>query len=261
MNPDDPRITACALGELDAAGCAEIKTLLREQPGLAAEIEATRDFSEMLRVRLKSERAEPLLAAQRAEVLARPVSKMPRLAPATPRQLPGWLALAAGVMLGVGIALLFPALNSLRTPTMAKRGAPALRDGSGVRVSLGAEPARLMEDLVVMEDWPREKATPAGPNPPAVVWDAGRLAFPAGGYVLHFDTRLPSIEFSPSLAAQTAAPAPPTQRRNVARPATETKMLREARYATAPAALAAPDWDTRAKAPALAVPEDGASFP
>ena len=262
MNSDDPRITAYALGELDAAARAEIEPLLREEPGLAAEIEATRNFSEMLRVRLISERAEPLLAAQRAEVLARLVPKMPRSAPALPRQLPGWLALAAGLVLGAGIALLFPALNSLRTPTMAKSGGtPALRDGSDVWVSLGAEPAQYVEDLVVMEDWPLETAPSAGRNPPAVVWNAGRLAFPVGGSVLHFDTRLPSIDFSPPLAAQSATLASPAQRRNVSRPGAGTKTLREARYATAPSPLAAPDWDTRAKAPALALPETGADFP
>src|SRR5678815_4229322 len=70
MNPDDPKLTAYALDELDAAERAEIEQVLREHPEAAAEVEATRTFAADLRVRLQRERAEPLHTEQRAEVLA-----------------------------------------------------------------------------------------------------------------------------------------------------------------------------------------------
>ena len=87
MNPDDPRLTAYALGELDAAERAEIEGLLGEEPIIAAELETARRFAEMLSVRLKSERAESLHAGQRAEVLACAAREMPRRAPVFPHRL------------------------------------------------------------------------------------------------------------------------------------------------------------------------------
>ena len=256
MNPDDPRLTAHALGQLDAAGRAEIEPLLRENPALAEEIEATRKFAEMLRVRLKGERAEPLHAeplhaGQRAEVLA-----MRRRARVFSRPIGGWLALAAGVVLGIGIALLFPALNSLHVPLTAAGGGVKLRpDGSDVRVSLDAEPARMMEDFVVLNEWPLEVTLPVFPNPPA----AGRIAFASGDPVLHFETKLPVIEFSPAPVAQIAAPVSTANRRNFSRQTTGAKTLREARYATAPVPPPAPEWDTRAVQRGF-VPEGSADF-
>ena len=246
MNPDDPRLTAYALGELDAASRVEIEQLLRENPVIAEEIEASRKFAEMLRLRLKNEPAESLLAAQRAEVLACAARSMPPRTLAFPRQVSWWLALAAGVVLGIGIALLFPALNSLKVqPTSAGASLIIPRDGTDVRVALAAEVAVSEDNLVVLNEWPLEGMPPAFPNLRAPAWAAGRMVFNGGDPVLHFDTRLPVIEFSPPPVAQNAAPVATANRRNSSRPTTGAKTLREARYATAPAPQAAPEWDMR----------------
>ena len=255
MNPDDPRLTAYALGEFDVAGRAEIEQILREEPVIAAEIEMTRQFAETLSLRLKSECVESLHTGQRAEVLACAARETPRGTHASPRQNSGWLALAAGVVLGIGLALLFPALNSLRVHPIAAGGRQSgLRDGSDVRVSLDAEPARLEENLVVVNEWSLEGITPVLTNLHGVLWAPGRMAFNGGDSVLHFDTKLPVIEFTPPPVAPNPIPVLKANRRNVYRPAAGPKTLREARYATAPTPLPAPDWG--ASAEELALPED-----
>jgi hypothetical protein len=152
MNPDDPKLTAYALDELDAAERAEIEQLLREHPEAAAEVEATRTFAADLRDRLQRERAEPLRAEQRAEVLACMAAEQPRKVVAFPRRVAAWLALAACVLVGVGWALFFPALNAMKSashkvtvfsPEPLK--ASKARDGSEVHIALGKEEMRLAE--------------------------------------------------------------------------------------------------------------------
>ncbi len=247
MNPDDPRLTAYALGELEPAERAEIEQLLREEPGVAAEIEAGRLFAETLRFRLKRERAEPLLAAQRAEVLACTVRDLPSRAVAVPRRIPGWLTLAAGVAVGIGVGLLFPVLNSLKVrPTATVAKAPGLRDGSDVRVSLLGESTPIVEDLVVLNEWPSDGMPPMVSNSTGVLWALARMPFSESDAGFHFETMLPVIEFSTPLAVQNTAPVSSTSRRNNSRQSTGAKTLREARYASAPTPLPAPEWDTRA---------------
>lgn len=247
MNPDDPRLTAYALGELDAAGRAEIEELLRKEPVIAAEVVATRQYAEILRVRLKNERAEPLHSGQRAEVLACAERAMRPRAHAFPRQITGWLSLAAGVVLGIGIALLFPALNSWKVPpTSAGDRQSSPQDGSDVRVALAADPAPPDGDAVVVNDWPLVGAMPVFPNPHGAMWAVGWMTSPGGDSVWHLDTTLPVIEFSPPPVAQNAAPISASNRRTIFGQMAGAKTLREARYATAPFSSAAVEWDTRA---------------
>lgn len=247
MNPDDPRLTAYALGELAAEERAEIEQFLREQPEMAAEMEASRQFAEALSMRLKGEHAEPLLDAQRAEVLAFAARETPRVQP-LPRQLPSWLTLAAGVAVGIGVALLFPVLNSLKVQPATASARPAgVRDASDVRVSLVDEPASAAEDFVVLNEWPTGGFAPVVSNPIGAMWSWVRVPFSVTDSVLHFDTRLPVIEFSAQPVAQNPAPVSSASRRTISRPSAGAKTLREARYATAPAPMPAPDWDTRAE--------------
>ena len=110
MNIDDPKLTAYALDELDPAERAEIEHLLRDDPAAVAELEATRAFAAQLRARLHTERAEGLHPAQRAEVLASvAVVERPGNVIAFSRRAAAWSALAASVVIGVGIALLLVA--------------------------------------------------------------------------------------------------------------------------------------------------------
>ena len=144
MNIDDPKLTAYAFDELDPAERAEIEQMLRDDPAVVAELEATRAFAAQLRTRLQSERAEGLHPAQRAEVLAS-VPEPPRNVVTFSRRAAAWSALAASVIIGVGVALLFPAINRLeeRRPAGAFHSARAplrpITDGSQVRVELTAE--------------------------------------------------------------------------------------------------------------------------
>ncbi|HZJ16093.1 MAG TPA: von Willebrand factor type A domain-containing protein [Chthoniobacteraceae bacterium] len=160
MNPDDPKLTAYALDELDAAERAEIEQVLREHPEAAAEVEATRTFAADLRVRLQRERAEPLHTEQRAEVLACMAAEHPRKFVAFPRRVAAWLALAACVLVGVGWALLFPVLNAMKQQPASDKIAvlspedlkePKLRDGSEVQVTLGKDQLRLTEATPEMQ--------------------------------------------------------------------------------------------------------------
>ena len=236
MNPDDPRLTAYALGELDAASRVEIEQLLRENPVIAEEIEASRKFAEMLRLRLKNERAEPLLAGQRAEVLAGAERAMPRRTHALPRQMPGWLALAAGVVLGIGIALLFPALNSWKPGRVVAGSAQSRpRSGEDVQVSLNAESRVGAEEAIVWVEWSRDEVPPGIPNLPVVTWSVGRMTFEVGDPSMRFDVKLPTIDFSPPPTAPVAVRASSEIQRAKARATTGAKTLREARYATGPA--------------------------
>ena len=143
MNPDDPKLTAHAFGELEPAECAQIEQLLRDDPAAVAEVEATRVLAAQLRTRMKGERAVGLHPAQRAELLQIAAAAQSRKVVAFPGKAVAWGALAAGVIVGVSWALMFPMLNRAE-----KRGAvahsrevdAAMRDGSQVRVGLAAEP-------------------------------------------------------------------------------------------------------------------------
>ncbi len=145
MNTDDPKLTAYALDELDPAGRAEIEQMLRNDPAAAAEMEATRAFAAQLRTRLKAERADGLHPAQRAEVLASVVADRPRNVITFSRRAAVWSALAASVLIGVGWAVIFPALNRVeKSGRLAEARVPngpiaTITDGSQVRVQLARE--------------------------------------------------------------------------------------------------------------------------
>ncbi len=145
MNLDDPKLTACALNELDPADRAEMEQLLCENPAAAAEVEATRAFAAQLGLRLKAERADALHPAQRAEVLASLPAK-PRNVIAFSRRAAAWSAIAASVLIGVGIALLFPALNAVKENAVSSKSrsrtlpVATITDGSQIGVGLTPEP-------------------------------------------------------------------------------------------------------------------------
>jgi Ca-activated chloride channel family protein len=170
MNPDDPKFTAYALDELDAPERAEIEQLLRENPAAAAEVEETRAFAAQLRARLKAEPAEPLRPAQRDEVLATLNPGAPRNVIAFSRRAAGWTALAASIVLGVGIALFLPALNTMKKPLavqpLAENPRSAAGDGSGVKVMLGKELAAMPAPQELNEPALANPALAVAPAPP-----------------------------------------------------------------------------------------------
>lgn len=115
MNPDDPKFTAHALGELEdltPAERAEIEALLASDPAAAAEAQETQALAARLRAELPGEGSAPLHEAQRAAVLrvsvnrgaAKKIVRFPRLTTVL-------AAIAACLVVGVSIALLFPAMQ------------------------------------------------------------------------------------------------------------------------------------------------------
>lgn len=160
MNADDPKLTAYALDELDSAEREDIAKMLRDDPAAAAAMEAARAFAAQLRVRLKAESAGALHPGQRAEVIGRIGSVSRKKVITLSHRAAGLAALAAGVLIGAGVALIFPALHSMKgTPqkpgsASAEAGAPGPRDGSDVRVSLAIERAPASAEPLVFQDFP-----------------------------------------------------------------------------------------------------------
>ncbi len=181
MNTDDPKLTAYALGELYPSERAVIEQLLRDDPAAANEVEATRAFAAQLRTRLHAERAEGLHPAQRAELLST-IPVPPRKVIAFSRRAAAWSAIAASVAIGVGIALLFPAVNSMmeNRPSAqshsVKGQIATITDGTQVKVRL--EP----EAPAAIEETSQPQPTGEAPSPLAVAQPASsepRPGFPA----------------------------------------------------------------------------------
>ena len=235
MNPDDPRLTAYALNELNPAERAEMERLLRDDSIAAEEVETMRAFTVQLRTRLHAEPQLGLHPAQRAEAQALAARETPK-----PKAFVGqggrWLALAAGVALGVGIALLFPALNSWKPGRVVAGSAQSRpRSGEDVQVSLNAESLVAAKEAIVSVEWSRDEMPPGIPNLPVVTWSVGRMTFEVGDPSMRFDVKLPTIDFSPPPTAPVAVRASSEIPRAKARATTGAKTLREARYATVPA--------------------------
>ena len=118
MKTDDPKLTAYALGELGPEERAEIEGLLRADPEMAADIEATRAFVAQLRRELESEDADSLTDTQRAAVrrAAAPVADadLPA-ATSTPRWGTWMLRIAACLaLLAIVAGLLFPSMRAVK---------------------------------------------------------------------------------------------------------------------------------------------------
>ena len=115
MNPDDPKFTAHVLGEVDdltPAERAEIEALLASDPAAAAEAEEMRTLGARLRTGLHAEEGQPLREEQRAEVLktvTEPASAAAKIV-RFPRRATVLSAIAACLVVGVSLALLFPAM-------------------------------------------------------------------------------------------------------------------------------------------------------
>lgn len=82
---DDPRLTAYALGELDAAETTEFEALLANDPAAQAEVDAIRSMAALLEGELSTEADAPVDEALRADVLAGPSKSR------------GWMLWASGI--------------------------------------------------------------------------------------------------------------------------------------------------------------------
>src|SRR5438067_215358 len=80
--PDDPRLTAYALGELDPTEQTTVERLLAESPASQAALGEIRGVAALLAIELRQEAAPELTSAQRTAILAGSVA--PLVAPVAP---------------------------------------------------------------------------------------------------------------------------------------------------------------------------------
>ena len=172
MNPDDPKLTAYALNELDPAERAEVEQLLRENPDALAEVEETERLATLLRSELHAEPAAPLTEEQRADVFsaaevpvhgsngASPVAQPANVVPLRPR----WarpLALAASIAVLAGMT--YVALQSFQ---QAPRRSRLIADFGASSAPAPATPAASVADEgnaqpgAVKADLPSTEAKP-----------------------------------------------------------------------------------------------------
>ncbi len=83
--PDDPRLTAYALGELDPTEQAVVERLLADSPAAKAALEEIRGVATLLTNELRQEAAPELTSAQRSAILAGRVTTVAAVAPAIAR--------------------------------------------------------------------------------------------------------------------------------------------------------------------------------
>src|SRR6185503_428763 len=111
LNENDPRITAYALGELDAAEAAAVEAALRDQPALVRTIEDIRATARVVEAELASEPALSLTPAQRARIQQPPARQL--AAPSQPlifrsRSLWAGVAIAAAACLAIAAYVSWP---------------------------------------------------------------------------------------------------------------------------------------------------------
>ncbi|HUJ09063.1 MAG TPA: von Willebrand factor type A domain-containing protein, partial [Verrucomicrobiae bacterium] len=112
IDPNDPRLTAYALGELDAAERAEIEAWLKGDEAARREIETIRRAAGVLTEELKAEPCPELTPAQVAEIEQRfdPAAK-------TEIDFPWWRLIGWATAVGAAalmVALFLPALSATR---------------------------------------------------------------------------------------------------------------------------------------------------
>ena len=107
LDPNDPKLTAYALGELDDAERAAVEKALDDSPALREAVEEIRRTADLLAEHLQSEPAPALTPEQRQAVLREP-DKPPMVAatskPRTRRRFPLALTAAVCALLAVGAA-------------------------------------------------------------------------------------------------------------------------------------------------------------
>ncbi len=154
MKTDDPKLTAYALGELPPVESAEIEALLHDDTPLAAEIEATRNFAARLRRELHAEEGSPLSAEQRGAVLAAAAVvnvEAPTIVAAFPRRAVVLSAIAACLIVGLSITILFPAMRAEKEAlrrSLAHGGVP-ISEFASVNVEMPASRAPTQIDLLI----------------------------------------------------------------------------------------------------------------
>jgi hypothetical protein len=109
LDPNDPKLTAYALGELGAEERAAIESSLAGSPEARAEVQKVRELASLLSEELKKEPLGALSQLQRIAIEGQ--TQRPRVA----RSRVPWLgiAVAASLLLAIGMYFLMPKTNSI----------------------------------------------------------------------------------------------------------------------------------------------------
>ena len=135
LDPNDPKLTAYVLGELDDADRAAVEKALGSSPELRRAVEEIRRTADLLAEHLQAELAPTLTPGQREAILQQSDQPaLPAVAPVhkprTRRRLVFSLAAAACVLLAAGIGLYsLPGVWSGREIALL----PESSEGSGAR--------------------------------------------------------------------------------------------------------------------------------
>ena len=204
VNPDDPEMTAYALGELTAAEAAEFEARLAESPRARRELAAMREVMSLLGEGLRGEwEAETVRPALR---LLEPVASVPVTTPGGTKVVAAsfvrparpWLAAAAGIAILLSSAFFF-----LSDPTERVAGVDLAMSGDTINPTAGLPPsvspihvpelrlAEEIEDLSAL-DLVDESGTLSGPVDAsyldaATVIPAGFHPVPAGARDMGLD--------------------------------------------------------------------------
>ncbi len=212
LDPNDPKLTAYALGELDDAEQAEVEAALRQSPELRRAVDEIRRTAALLSEHLQAEACPPLTAEQREAIFRQseePASPAAAAAekPRRRRRIVLPLAAAASLLLAVGITLY--AWPLLRGSRPAAESVAVLVDRSGPPAQMHPGPFASPADVGPVSRAHSDSPDSAGEGPAAQVgvsvsarddldvvrrWerleaDSQGQAFP--GYAEHLVTKTP----------------------------------------------------------------------
>ena len=144
FDPDDPRLTAYALGELDSPDAAEIERLLAETPEAARVVDEVRDMARRLTDELHSESAPgldgPRLAAIEGRLTHAAIGGVPR------SRILGY-AVAASVLIATGALAIRAMLPPPRGAVNVTVGPLALNDLPPKAAESAPEPAAALDSV------------------------------------------------------------------------------------------------------------------
>lgn len=190
MNCDDPKLTAYALSELDPKDAGEIREMLEANKAASAEVDSTIALAATLRAHLQAEPAVELTETDRAEIF----QAAREWAQVSPKIVPIWRrpsvlsAMAACLVVGLSIGLLFPAVSAkMRSgPPIAVRPslpAPAFNIAMGESAAApgdnAATPDLASSTIASRATTPYLPARPIPAIPAELNPNRGKLSIPA----------------------------------------------------------------------------------
>ena len=111
FNPDDPRLTAYALGELDETERQEVEALLKESPEARRAVEEARQTATLLTEEMKKETCPELTAERRAVLINRLQEESRKIVPFFARRWVFVTSLSAAAA-AIAVAFVFSSLSS-----------------------------------------------------------------------------------------------------------------------------------------------------